>query len=42
MSVDERLRRYEMEKNRLLAEMRGRTAKEIQEALQNIIEKWKV
>lgn len=42
MSAEERMRRYEMDKNRLLYEMRGHSAKEIQEALQKIIEKWKV
>ena len=42
MSADERLQRYEFEKNQLLAAMKGHTADEIQRALQILIEKWKV
>ena len=42
MSADERLRRYEFEKNQLLDSMKGRTAEEIQKALQDLIKKWGV
>lgn len=42
MSADERLQRYEFEKNQLLAAMKGHTADEIQRALKILMDKWRV
>ena len=42
MSAYERQMHYEREKNQLLDSMKGRTAEEIQKALQDLIEKWRV